>query len=109
MKTRAFLLPLLLPLTAFAADAVAPCDNIGTKPTIRQCWACFQSLLDSCGESTTPERREACFTGANSFFSWCLDRVPGVTTGTDVERALDLYARDKISYEELITLLDDVD
>ncbi len=109
MKHRLSLLTLLLPLTGLAAVDTAPCDSIGTKPTIRQCWSCFNALLDSCGESTTPERRTACYEGANSFFSWCLDRVPGVVTGMDAERALDLYAREKISYEELITLLDDIE
>lgn len=51
-----------------------PCNT--TPPTVGTCWDCFQNLLADC-DAHNPEgaRRQACYTGANNFFTFCLGRT----------------------------------
>lgn len=61
-----------------ANDKANPCANLGNPPTVGQCWDCFQSLLADCDkQNDEAARRNACYTGANNFFNWCLGRVGG--------------------------------
>lgn len=68
------------------AAAANPCSTLGPVPTVKGCWGCFQSLLDDCdGANPNAERRNACYTGANNFFTWCLGRVsPAVVPAVPV-------------------------
>lgn len=53
-----------------------PCGKLTLPPTIDSCWSCFQSLLSDCDKNNNnPDRRKACYEGANNFFTWCLGRV----------------------------------
>lgn len=50
-----------------------------TPQTVDTCWRCFQNLLADC-DRANPEgiRRQACYAGANNFFTFCLGRThPG--------------------------------
>ena len=52
-----------------------PC-NLPSPPTVTSCWDCFQSLLADCDrKNPNGERRDACYTGANNFYTWCLCRI----------------------------------
>jgi uncharacterized membrane protein len=60
-------------LVASTAD---PCSNMPSPPTVSSCWDCFQSLLADCDRKNPQgERRDACYTGANNFYTWCLGRI----------------------------------
>lgn len=53
-----------------------PCGNVSTSPTVGKCWDCFKKLLTDCDTSNnTADRRQACYTGANTFLTWCLGQL----------------------------------
>lgn len=60
-----------------------PCANVEKGSyTVTNCWDCFQKLLNDCdnvrpNDDNTPSRRQACYTGANNFFTFCLGKVGG--------------------------------
>lgn len=83
MKRLIILASLVLCIPAFGqVRAVKEEDNpcLKSPPTVQTCWDCFQKLLADC-DKQNPEgdRRRACYTGANNYFTFCLGRttVPG--------------------------------
>lgn len=83
MKRLILLATLVLCVPSFGqVRAVKEEDNpcLKSPPTVQTCWDCFQKLLADC-DKQNPEgdRRRACYTGANNYFTFCLGRttVPG--------------------------------
>lgn len=69
-----------MPAFVFAADPEPedPCAGEFTDPVLTDCWECYLHMLQDCDESNPPSgtRREACYKAAQTFYEWCLDRVP---------------------------------
>lgn len=57
------------------------CDDLRNPPTVSSCWDCFQNLLSDCDKRNPQgERRDACYKGANNFYTWCLGRISPTKT-----------------------------
>tara|TARA_B100000614_G_scaffold258752_1_gene281781 strand:- start:51737 stop:52474 length:738 start_codon:yes stop_codon:yes gene_type:complete len=66
--------------TAASAGSVQAGCALPNPITVAACWECFQDLLDDCDDDNpNDDRRQACYDGANNFFTWCLGRVPAAT------------------------------
>lgn len=63
------------------SDAAGPCG--GALDTHSDCWQCFKSLLVDCESIGEAEQRRACYAGANSFLSWCLNKRTRDSDGTE--------------------------
>lgn len=79
MTTKFVFMAVVLAISAgvgWAGEAGDACTNLPDRPKVHECWDCFQELLLSCDdENQTPERRQACYEAANTFFTWCLGRT----------------------------------
>lgn len=73
---------------ARATDDVNNCIWDG-RPTMDDCWGCFNQLLGDCDANYEPgtPTHQACLSAANFFFSWCAMRIPVDGDGSGAIRA----------------------